>query len=166
VKQQHTSTATSILTTKSTYRSLSAQRLSKHTVVTCSFTWPHYAPPCSHCSLTWLPPSVWQFLFLVYFGLVWKVWCCLLSAANRVSHSKISASNPSYSSLTVPWMEVNNKAYDGRLWTTRTWGQHLFYLMYQKHLVKATSDLGYKPMLRRPRLYPLWQPTGFQNVGF
>jgi hypothetical protein len=32
VKQQHTSTATSILTTKSTYRSLSAQRLSKRTL--------------------------------------------------------------------------------------------------------------------------------------
>jgi hypothetical protein len=32
VKQQHTSTATSILTTKSTYRSLSAQRLSERTV--------------------------------------------------------------------------------------------------------------------------------------
>jgi hypothetical protein len=33
VKQQHTSTATSILTTKSTYRSLSAQRLSERTVL-------------------------------------------------------------------------------------------------------------------------------------
>jgi hypothetical protein len=33
VKQQHTSTATSILTTKSTYRSLSAQRLSERTVI-------------------------------------------------------------------------------------------------------------------------------------
>jgi hypothetical protein len=32
VKQQHTSTATSILTTKSTYRSLSAQRLSERNV--------------------------------------------------------------------------------------------------------------------------------------
>jgi hypothetical protein len=32
VKQQHTSTATSILITKSTYRSLSAQRLSERTV--------------------------------------------------------------------------------------------------------------------------------------
>jgi hypothetical protein len=32
VKQQHTSTATSILTTKSTYRSLTAQRLSERTV--------------------------------------------------------------------------------------------------------------------------------------
>jgi hypothetical protein len=32
VKQQHTSTATSILTTKSTYRSPSAQRLSERTV--------------------------------------------------------------------------------------------------------------------------------------
>jgi hypothetical protein len=32
VKQQHTSTATSILTTKSTYRNLSAQRLSERTV--------------------------------------------------------------------------------------------------------------------------------------
>jgi hypothetical protein len=36
VKQQHTSTATSILTTKSTYRSLSAQRLSERTVFTCA----------------------------------------------------------------------------------------------------------------------------------
>jgi hypothetical protein len=33
VKQQHTSTAISILTTKSTYRSLSAQRLSERTVL-------------------------------------------------------------------------------------------------------------------------------------
>jgi hypothetical protein len=33
VKQQHTATGTSILTTKSTYRSLSAQRLSEHTVL-------------------------------------------------------------------------------------------------------------------------------------
>jgi hypothetical protein len=33
VKQQHTSTATSVLTTKSTYRSLSAQRLSESTVL-------------------------------------------------------------------------------------------------------------------------------------
>jgi hypothetical protein len=33
VKQQHTSTATSILTTKSTYRNLSAQRLSERTVL-------------------------------------------------------------------------------------------------------------------------------------
>jgi hypothetical protein len=33
VKQQHASTTTSILTTKSTYRSLSAQRLSERTVV-------------------------------------------------------------------------------------------------------------------------------------
>jgi hypothetical protein len=32
VKQQHTSTATSMLTTYSTYRSLSAQRLSERTV--------------------------------------------------------------------------------------------------------------------------------------
>jgi hypothetical protein len=37
VKQQHTSTATSILTTKSTYRSLSAQRLSERTVKDCLF---------------------------------------------------------------------------------------------------------------------------------
>jgi hypothetical protein len=35
VKQQHTSTTTSILTTKSTYRSLSAQRLSERTVLFC-----------------------------------------------------------------------------------------------------------------------------------
>ena len=32
-QQQHTSTATSILTTKSTYHSLSAQRLSERTVL-------------------------------------------------------------------------------------------------------------------------------------
>jgi hypothetical protein len=36
VKQQHTSTATSILTNTSTYRSLSAQRLSEHTVYHCA----------------------------------------------------------------------------------------------------------------------------------
>jgi hypothetical protein len=36
VKQQHTSTATSILTTKSRYRSLSAQRISELTVLALS----------------------------------------------------------------------------------------------------------------------------------
>jgi hypothetical protein len=36
VKQQHTSTASSILTTKSTYRGLSAQRLTERTVLSAS----------------------------------------------------------------------------------------------------------------------------------
>jgi len=41
--------------------------------------------------------------------------CSPLSAANRVPHSKISVSNPSYLSLTVPWMEVDSEIYDGWL---------------------------------------------------
>jgi hypothetical protein len=41
--------------------------------------------------------------------------CRPLSAANRVSHSKISVSKPSDLSLTVPWMEVGNEIYDGWL---------------------------------------------------
>ena len=52
------------------------------------------------------------------FGLSWKV--CLLGsspscAADRVSHSKMSVSNPSYLSRTVPWMEVDSENYDGWL---------------------------------------------------
>ena len=39
--------------------------------------------------------------------------CRSLSAAKRVSQSKISVSNPSYLSLTVPWMEVD--IYEGWL---------------------------------------------------
>jgi hypothetical protein len=39
VKQQHTSTATSILTTESTYRNLSAQRLSERTVQALRMFW-------------------------------------------------------------------------------------------------------------------------------
>jgi hypothetical protein len=39
VKKQHTSTATSILTTKSTYRSLSAQRLSERQVLRRTDNW-------------------------------------------------------------------------------------------------------------------------------
>ena len=35
--------------------------------------------------------------------------------ANRVSDPKISVSNPSYLSLTVPWMEVDSEIYDGWL---------------------------------------------------
>ena len=38
-----------------------------------------------------------------------------LSAANRVSHSKISVSNPSYLSLTVPWMAGDSEIYNGWL---------------------------------------------------
>jgi hypothetical protein len=37
---------------------------------------------------------------------------CLMSAANLVSHSKISVSNPSYLSLTFPWMEVDSEICD------------------------------------------------------
>jgi len=35
-----------------------------------------------------------------------------LSAANRVSDSKISVSNSFYLSLMVPWMEVDSEIYD------------------------------------------------------
>jgi hypothetical protein len=41
--------------------------------------------------------------------------CRHLSDANRVSDSNISVSNPSYPSLTVPWMEVDSEIYDGWL---------------------------------------------------
>ena len=46
--QQPTSTATSILTTKSTYRSLSAQRLSEHTVFSIYFV----SRPKNECDIT------------------------------------------------------------------------------------------------------------------
>jgi len=54
-------------------------------------------------------------LLSLFFGLRWKVCllgCCLLSATNRVCHSKISVSSPSYLSLMVPWMEVDSEIYD------------------------------------------------------
>jgi len=57
-----------------------------------------------------------------------------LSAANRVSDSKISVSNSFYLSLMVPWMEVDSEIYDRWLWTARNWAQQLLYLMYQKCL--------------------------------
>jgi hypothetical protein len=57
--------------------------------------------------------------------------CRPLSAANRVSHSKNSVSNPSYLSLTVPWRAVDSEIYDRWLWTTRNWGHQSLYLMYQ-----------------------------------
>jgi hypothetical protein len=40
------------------------------------FRWPHCAQPRSHRLLTWLPPSVWKLLFLVYFDLGYKVCLC------------------------------------------------------------------------------------------
>jgi len=40
------------------------------------------------------------------------VGCSPLSAANNVSDSKISVSNPFYLSLMVPWMEVGSEIYD------------------------------------------------------
>jgi len=63
--------------------------------------------------------------------------CHPLSAANRVSHLKISASIPSHLSLTVPWMEVDSEIYDGWLRTARNWGQQLLYLMYRNCLAKT-----------------------------
>ena len=54
--------------------------------------------------------------------------------ANRVSDPKISVSNPSYLSLTVPWMEVDSEIYDGWLWTAHNWGQQSLYLIHQKCL--------------------------------
>ena len=61
-------------------------------------------------------PSIILFLVLggrvvCLFVLVW----CLLSAAKWVSRSKVSVSNPSYPSLTFPWMEVDSEIYDGWL---------------------------------------------------
>jgi hypothetical protein len=41
--------------------------------------------------------------------------CRPLSVANRVSHSKISVSSPSYQSLTVTWTEVDSEFYGGWL---------------------------------------------------
>jgi len=59
---------------------------------------------------------------------IWLVLGCRpLFAANRVSHSKISISNPSYLSLTVSWLEVESKIYDVCFWTARNWGQHSFF---------------------------------------
>jgi hypothetical protein len=49
VKQQHTATATSILTTKSTCRNLSAQRLSERTVL---HTYPPVKMEQTECSET------------------------------------------------------------------------------------------------------------------
>lgn len=68
--------------------------------------------------------------FLSLFCLGWKV--CLLgcspsSAADWLSCSKISVSNPSYLSPKVPRMEVDTETYDGRSQTAHNLGQHLLY---------------------------------------
>jgi len=39
--------------------------------------------------------------------------CRPLSVANRISHSKIFVSSPSYLSLTIPWMGVDSEIYGG-----------------------------------------------------
>jgi len=69
-------------------------------------------------------------LFCSWVGCLLVLGYCLMSATNRVSHSKISVSNPSYLSLTVLWMEVEGEIYDGWLWTARSWGQQTLCLMY------------------------------------
>jgi hypothetical protein len=51
-------------------------------------------------------------LFLSWVEGLLVLGCSPLSAANGVPHSKISVSNPSYLSLTVPWMEVDSEIYD------------------------------------------------------
>jgi hypothetical protein len=57
--------------------------------------------------------------FLIYFcswveGLL-VLGCCLMSAANRVSHSKTSVTSPVYLSLTVPWKVAESENCDGWL---------------------------------------------------
>jgi hypothetical protein len=51
-------------------------------------------------------------LFWFYVEGLFVLGCRLLSAANRVFHSNISVSKPSYLSLTPPWMEVDIEIYD------------------------------------------------------
>jgi len=46
--------------------------------------------------------------------------CSPLSAANKVSDSKISVSNPFYISLMVPWMGADSEIYDGWLCKSRS----------------------------------------------
>ena len=78
--------------------------------------------------------------FLSLFCLGWKVCllaCSPLSAANQLSCSKISVSNSSYLSPTVPWMEVGNEI-DGWSRTTRNRGQQSLSLLYQQCL--ATTE--------------------------
>jgi hypothetical protein len=104
---------------------------------------PHYAPRRSHRSLTWLPTSVWKFLF--FFSLFWSwvggllvLGCRPLSAANRVSHSKVCVSDPSYLPLAVPCIQVDSEICNRWLWTARNWGQQSLYLLYQKCSPTAT----------------------------
>jgi hypothetical protein len=52
-----------------------------------------------------------SWFILVLGGWFVRVRVSPLSAANRVSDPKISISNPSYLSLTVPWMEVDSEIY-------------------------------------------------------
>ena len=54
---------------------------------------------------------------------------------------KVSVSNPSYPSLTVPWMEVDGEICDRWLWTARNWGQQSLCLMYQKRSAKIPVNL-------------------------
>ena len=74
--------------------------------------------------------------------------CSPLSATNRVSHSKISVSSPSYLSLMVPWMEVDSAIYDGRPWTACNRGQQSLYLIYQK--CSATPNSQHTPAFSFP----------------
>ena len=53
--------------------------------------------------------------------------CRPLTTANRVSHSKISVSNPSYLSLTVHGMEVESDIYDGWDWNASNWSRQSLY---------------------------------------
>ena len=100
-------------------------------LVNCVLKWRHYAQSRSHCSLTWTPKSVCRFLFLVYLGLWLEYFhvlgCFTLSAGNRVAHSQISVTNPTFLSLAVPWMEFDSGVYDGWFWADRTCGQRSLY---------------------------------------
>jgi hypothetical protein len=51
-----------------------------------------------------------------------KIIYCLLSAAHRVSDSKISVAIPSSLSLKATWMDVYREIYDGWLRTADSWG--------------------------------------------
>jgi len=78
--------------------------------------------------------------------------CRPLSAANQVSHSKISVS---YQSLMVPWMEVDNEIYDRWLRTASNCGQQLLYLLYQNCFAKtlfsrSVAVIG-QPLSNHPR---------------
>jgi len=58
--------------------------------------------------------------------------CSPFSAADCLSRSKFSESNPSYLSPTVPRMEVDNEIYDGRYQTARKGRQQSLSLLYQQ----------------------------------